>query len=505
MTKSVITKDPVATNNGQIGSILNVITSASDAKAYHKLWVNQLKFGYHPRIQEEFGSDLSEIFGPKANRRSVNQLTEDEINSKLKSIQNFSNPDFFVRKGRLVLENFGVINLVDLQIHKLKAFKQIIDPQTGMPVLYGLELDNYDQVEAFASGVPCAIDCIYVNVGDVQRPVDLVRQAKYMFGNFDSGSFTGAIGQIDSDLDGIVINDGQQGTTLTTDHRLLTIGVNFGVREGVVESARQLLITNIYKNPMKAFEVYRNQVIVAKGDAEAKRPIKQEDRAAYYLDKIVSEPKSRLKFRFEDSECKGGESNTVAQFLKLFQMYCGNDHNRRKPFQEAIRTTLIAFPGKKVTSESVWGLTELYTQLIAQQGAKTITDDLVHGIALVLGKQFKNSNDVWTKAKNSRDAFYPKTDDINEKYYGEKARGCIIASAIVESCKNMLSYERSMQSRGIKELELPTISLDGKSIFIPMPITKADGKSYTRPEATTKDASVSKDVIAEDIKEFLGA
>lgn len=493
--------------------IPNVITSAKDAKDYHQQWVSRLQFGYHPRLKEQFGEDLSEVFGPKSIRQSVSQLTDDEIRVKLKAIKSYSNDEFFVRKGRLVLDTFGTLSLVDLQIHKLRAFQQIIDPDTGKPVLYGLELDNYDSLEAFASGVPTLIDCLFVNVEDIQRPIDLFRQAQYYFGNYDSGSFTGAIGQIDTELDGIIINDGQQGTSLTTDHRLLTIGVNYGVREGLVESARQLLTTNIYKLPMTAFEIYRNQVIVAKGDVEEGKPIKQQDRAAYYLDKIVSDPKSRLKFKFEGSICQGGESDTVAQFLARFKQYCGNDYGKRKPFQEAIRTTLIAFPGKRVTQEAVWGLTELYSQLIEQKGAKAITDDLIHGIALVLSKQFKNSNDVWSRAKKSRNDHFPKKDDgTNDRYHGEMVRGCLIGSGIIEACKNMESYSRNNQSRGVKSLNLPEIYFENMKIVIPMPITQADGKAYERPSSTNikaepvmKQVRAEAEPLMEEVEEFLNA
>jgi hypothetical protein len=41
--------------------------------------------------------------------------------------------------------------LIELQILKLKALQKIQDPLTGKPVLYGLQLDDYDLGVAFAT------------------------------------------------------------------------------------------------------------------------------------------------------------------------------------------------------------------------------------------------------------------------------------------------------------------------------------------------------------------
>jgi hypothetical protein len=461
---------------------ISVITSAADALAYHKQWTSSIVLGYHPRIIKEFGdADLTDIFGPVGKRVSVRQLSEEEIESKVNAVRGFTHSDYYMEKGRLNLSSFGIINLIELQILKLRALKWIKDPLTDKPVLYGLQLDDYDLGVAFATGVPTNADICYVNVADVQRPIDMVRQMEYYLGNFDSGSVTGIIGRVDSSQDGIIIDDGQQGSTLALDHRLLTLGVNFGVRQGVGEDARLLLLSNIYKNPMKPFEIYKNQVIVAKDTAINKggeKYIATSDRAAYYLDKICSDTKSNIRFKFEDSKIAAGECNTVAQFLKLFKIYCQSEYASRFVFQSAIRVTKKAFPFKAITQECPWMGSELFKQM----PRKDVTEELIEELSEILGKQFVNSHDVWKCTSKARDAQYPKDDDRNERYYGEVVKGPLMAAAIVDLCRNYTAYRRAQPgAKTVKELTLPDIvDAAGRPIVISMPFRKPDGKDFDR-------------------------
>ena len=465
---------------------INVITSAADALAYHKQWTSSIVLGYHPRIVKEFGdADLTEIFGPVGKRTSVRQLSEEEIESKVNAVKGFSDSNYHMEKGRLNLSSFGIINLIELQILKLKALQKIQDPLTGKPVLYGLQLDDYDLGVAFATGVPTNADICYVNVADVQRPIDMVRQMEYYLGNFDSGSVTGIIGRVDSSQDGIIIDDGQQGSTLALDHRLLTLGVNFGVRQGVGEDARLLLLSNIYKNPMKPFEIYKNQVIVAKDTAINKggeKYIATSDRAAYYLDKICSDTKSHIRFKFEDSKIAAGECNTVAQFLKQFKTYCGSEYAHRFVFQSAIRVTKKAFPFKAITQECPWMGSELFKQM----PRKDVTEELIEELSEILGKQFVNSHDVWKCTSKARDAQYPKEDDKNERYYGEVVKGPLMAAAVVDLCRNYTAYQRSLPgAKTVKDLALPDIvDANGRPVVISMPFSTPDGKEFNRNAST---------------------
>ena len=459
------------------------ITSIEEAKQYHKSWTGAIKKDYHPDVKARFGEDLTDIFGPPAIRKSVRLLTKEERESKLKAIKNFVDEEYFVSRGRLMVEP-KIISLPALQIKAFEAYQQINDPATDQPVLYGLELDDYALSEAFVSGVPMDIGLLYINT-DIQRPLDLVRQAEYMFGNYDSGSFTGAIGRIDEENDRIIVDDGQQGTALTANHRVSTIGVNFSIRQSRAEDARLLLVTNIYKLGMKPFEIYRNQVVVATDDAmrNGVESIKPSDKAAYWLHQIVSDKSSAITFKFEDAQVGSGECRTVKQILKLFDRYADSDYQKRWAFQTAIKTQNIAWPNKPVTSEGIWALSELYTQMKDQipNAKKVLTDTVIHEIAGILHKHFPNSNRMWNDAKTIRNKLHPKGTDETDRYHTETARGPIMAAMIVDLCHNYTAMKRELDGKPtVKDLPLPNITYEGRPVIMSLGATKPDGKLFVR-------------------------
>lgn len=485
---------------------VKTITSIEEAKQYHQSWTKAIKKDYHPDVKSRFGEDLTDIFGPPATRKSVRLLSKEERESKLKAIKNYVNDEYYVSRGRLMVEP-KIISLPALQIKAFEAYQQIIDPMTEQPVLYGLDLDDYALAEAFVSGVPMDIGLLYINT-DIQRPLDLVRQAEYMFGNYDSGSFTGAIGRIDGENDRIIVDDGQQGTALTANHRVSTIGVNFSVRQSQAEDARLLLVTNIYKLGMKPFEIYRNQVVVATDDAmrNGVESIKPSDKAAYWLHQIVSDKSSAITFKFEDAQVSKGECRTVKQILKLFDRYADSDYQKRWAFQTAIKTQNIAWPNKPVTSEGIWALSELYTQMKDQipNAKKVLTDTVIHEIAGILHKHFSNSNKMWNAAKDVRDKLHPKGTDETDRYHTETARGPIMAAMIVDLCHNYTAMKRELDGKPtVKDLPLPSITHDGRPVVMSLGATKPDGKAFVRD---TEEVGVELPTTSNvEVEEFLNA
>lgn len=484
------------------------ITSIEEAKQYHQSWTKAINKDYHPDVKARFGEDLTDIFGPPAIRKSVRLLTKEEREKKLKAIKNYVNEDYFVSRGRLMVEP-KIISLPALQIKAFEAYQQICHTEEdgGQPVLYGLELDDYALSEAFVSGVPMDIGLLYINT-DIQRPLDLVRQAEYMFGNYDSGSFTGAIGRIDEENDRIIVDDGQQGTALTANHRVSTIGVNFSVRQSQAEDARLLLVTNIYKLGMKPFEIYRNQVVVATDDAMKGKngvdDIKPSDKAAYWLHQIVSDKSSAITFKFEDAQVSKGECRTVKQILKLFDRYADSDYQKRWAFQTAIKTQNIAWPNKPVTSEGIWALSELYTQMKDQipNAKKVLTDTVIHEIAGILHKHFPNSNKMWNAAKDIRNKLHPKGTDETDRYHTETARGPIMAAMIVDLCHNYTAMKRELDGKPtVKDLPLPNITHDGRPVVMSLGAKKPDGKVFVRD---TEEVAFELKTESE-VEEFLNA
>lgn len=461
---------------------LEVISSVEQAVEYQKAWVNaiQLEPGYHQAVKDRFGDDLSEIFGPRDMRKKVKTLSNPERQAIYKAVKHAKKVPG-VERGRLVSNQSEIISLPALQIRVFDAFRKILNPLTGKPVLYGLQLDHGDIAEAFASGQPTDIGLMYI-LTDVQRPIDLNRQIRYMLGNFDPALFTGVIGRLDLERGGIIVDDGQQGTVLTTAHGFKTIGVNFSVRQGPAEDARLLLVSNTYKLPMTPFEIFRNQVIVAEDDAMRKGigNIKPEDFAAYNLNRIVTEPGTEIQFKFEGTGISAGQCNTVKQILKLFKQYAESDYLKAFAFKQAIKTVKLAWPSKPITSEGIWALSELFTQFQSQK--IKVDDVMIHRIADILSKEFVSANTMWSNAKNIRDKNYPKSDDANNRYHGEGVKGPLMASMIVELIYNHLEMQRSQPGAPtVKQLQLPVIvDADGKTVVISKGATDPSGKEFIR-------------------------
>ena len=483
---------------------LEIIKSVTQAIEYQQAWVNsvQLEPGYHQQVKDRFGDDLFDIFGPRDQRRAVRELSLEEVDTILKAVRTARGVPG-VEKGRLVSQKSEIVSLPALQIRVFEAFQKIINPDTGKPVLYGLQLDVGDVAYSFASGVPTEIGLLHI-LTDIQRPINLERQMEYMLGNFDPALFTGVVGRVDEELGGIIVDDGQQGTVLTTAHGFQTIGVNFSVRQGDAEDARLLLVTNTYKLPMTPFEIYRNQIIVAKDDAMnfGIDNIKQSDKAAYNLNRIVTEPGTEIEFKFEGTGISAGQCNTVKQILKLFKNYAKSEYKNSFAFKQAIKAVKIAWPAKPITSEGIWAFSELFTQMVKQFGKKSVDDVLVHRVANIVGREFVSANKLWDVAKKARDAQYPKSEDANERYHGEGVKGHVMASMIVDLVHNYNDVERHQQGKPtVKDMVLPNVrDKQGRSLLITKSATTPDAKQHTRAGQDTKTIMLTN---SKEVESFL--
>jgi hypothetical protein len=492
---------------------------------YHKNWTSNLEFGYHKDITNLFGEDLTEIFGPKAIRKSVRLLSSDEKESKINAIKKYTNTDLCVHSGRLIIDHLGVVSYVEMLKMVFTAYKNIIDPITNQPVFYGIQLDTFDHKEAFANGVLVPQDIVYFNVEDIQRPTSLVREAQIVFGNFDSACVYGMKARLDTALGGVISSDGLQGSTILGIQGVLTLPVGFTPREGLAADADILLTCGADALQMSEYDIYKARVTRAIETAKSSKEenIKPEDLASYYLDKIVSQPKSKINFRPESSVIGQDQCNTVSQFQKLFKKYCKEEFKHRESFEKAIHTVRIAWPKKPITSEAVWALTELYSQMDSKQRN---VKDLEHTIAAILARKWKKGYDVWSETSDARKTQYP-TKDKNGKtvlkwkdhYFnaGEDSKGYMMAAAIVDLCHNTTCYDRTQAGhKTVKDLDLPQVSnKDGQVFDINMPCITGDNKAFMRPNkkpletttASTIDTNpvTTTSVTADAIQDFLNA
>jgi len=503
--------------------MLKKVKTFNDLVDYHNNWTANIELGYHKDITDLFGEDMTEIFGPKASRKSVRLLSTEEKESKINAIKKYTNVDLCVHSGRLIIDHLGVVSYVEMLKMVFTAYQSIIDPMTGKPVFYGIQLDRYDHKEAFANGVLIPQDLVYFNVQDIQRPTSLIREAHIVLGNFDSACVYGMKARLDTELGGVVSSDGLQGSTVLGIQGVLTLPAGFTPREGLGADADILLTCGADALQMSEYDIYKARVTRAIETAKASKEenIKPEDLSSYYLDKIVSQPKSKIEFRPESSVIGQDQCNTVSQFQKLFRKYCKEQFKLRESFEKAIHTMRIAWPKKPITSEAVWALTELYTQMDSKQRN---VKDIEHTIANILARKWKKGYDVWSETSDARKEQYPtkdkhgKTLPWKDHYFnaGEDSKGYMMAAAIVELCHNTTCYDRTQAGhKTVKDLDLPVIkNTDGQIFDINMPCITADNKAFARPDK--KSIITSKEIptaIAEtnigisklEIEDFLNA
>ena len=484
--------------------MLKKVKTFNDLVVYHNDWTANIELGYHEDITNLFGQDMTLIFGPAALRKSVRLLSAEEKESKINAIKNFTDVNLCVHSGRLIIDHLGVVSYVEMLKMVFTAYKEIIDPMTNNPVFYGIQLDPYDHKEAFANGVLIPQDLVYFNVEDIQRPTSLIREAHIVLGNFDSACVYGMKARLDTELGGVVSSDGLQGSIVLGIQGVLTLPTGFTPREGLGADADILLTCGADALQMSEYDIYKARVTRAIETAKASKEenIKPEDRASYYLDKIVSQPKSKIEFRPESSVIGQDQCNTVSQFKKHFKRYCKEDFKLRENFEKAIHTMRIAWPKKPITSEAVWALTELYTQMDSKQrNAK----DIEHFIAHILARKWKKGYDVWGETSDARKAQYPTKDKYGktlpwkDHYFnaGEDSKGYMMAAAIVELCHNTTCYDRTQAgNKTVKDLDLPVIkNTDGQVFDITMPCITADNKAFVRPD--------KKPLVTESVKEVI--
>lgn len=482
--------------------MLKKVKTFNDLVDYHNNWTANIELGYHKDITDLFGEDMTEIFGPKASRKSVRLLSTEEKESKINAIKKYTNVDLCVHSGRLIIDHLGVVSYVEMLKMVFTAYQSIIDPMTGKPVFYGIQLDRYDHKEAFANGVLIPQDLVYFNVQDIQRPTSLIREAHIVLGNFDSACVYGMKARLDTELGGVVSSDGLQGSTVLGIQGVLTLPAGFTPREGLGADADILLTCGADALQMSEYDIYKARVTRAIETAKASKEenIKPEDLSSYYLDKIVSQPKSKIEFRPESSVIGQDQCNTVSQFQKLFRKYCKEQFKLRESFEKAIHTMRIAWPKKPITSEAVWALTELYTQMDSKQRN---VKDIEHTIANILARKWKKGYDVWSETSDARKEQYPtkdkhgKTLPWKDHYFnaGEDSKGYMMAAAIIELCHNTTCYDRTQSGhKTVKDLDLPVIkNTDGQIFDINMPCITADNKAFVRPD--------KKSVVTESVKE----
>jgi hypothetical protein len=492
-------------NDGQVATDVSAL--GQNAQTVIDTWRSSIEYGYPAEITDAFLEDLGSIFGPKSSRIPVSQLAQEDYDRKMDIIRRAKIPGLHVNKGKMILEHMGAVDFITAFNLVLRAFSKIIDTETGKNVLHGLQLSAFDLDEAVMSGIPVNVRFIKLNM-KAQREIDLSRIFKLLC-NFDSSLVFGAKGRFSKDENKVYINDGNHGTITLVFHGVITPPIGFSLKELAYIDYNQFIACNGDVLPITDYDIQKNRVNRAKSMLEVGIPVKKEDEAAYFLDKVLANCDVTL---VPNAAVPGpGESNLTSQFQKHFKTYCKNDYKNREVFEKALKIVRQAWPSSSVDHAPVWGLIEL----LNSQNTKMRTDATIIAIAEILAEKWASSQRVWSEVNTQLKAQFPQkekgkyTQWKDHRYTNTGNRGLMIGAAIKTLVENHEAWIRSQPGRkkGFN-LKLEPVTSNGGQLFeMDMPYTSTEcvkNFSTFKPSAidtTVVASNISADISMEDDEE----
>lgn len=452
-------------------------------------WRDCVEVGFPDEVSLPFGgADLPFVFGLKLERTPIQLLDANDYQRKLKAIKKYTNTDIHCVKGKLVLEPLGEVELITAINLVLQAFSEIVDPESAKPVLWGLQLRNFNKDEAVMTGVPIHIKYLRTNM-KAQRVIDLSRLFRLMCG-FDPSLIFGAKGRYSSEQECVFLNDGNHGTIACVLHGVLTPPVGFSAKESPWIDNNQFIACGLDVLPLTHYDLWKNQVNRAVSMKEHGREIKPEDLAAYNLNRVLVN--CGVKLVPEAITNPGPKKcNQTANLQKHFANYCQDEYKNRRLFEAALKTVVYAWPGSAVDHAPVWGLIELYRC----QPIKAINDNLIINVSRVLAEKWGSAKQVWDEVNRQIQLQYPRKDKQTKKISVWKDhrftqtgnRGLMIGAAIFTLINNREEWMRTQpgKNKGIDLKLVPVTNKEGQTFEMDLPYTsKTCTKNFTVFKAT---------------------
>jgi hypothetical protein len=267
----------------------------------------------------------------------------------------------------------------------------------------------------------------------------------------------------------------------------MTPPVGFSLKELSYIDFNQFIACNGDVLPITDYDIQKNRVNRGKEMLLAGLPLKKEDEAAYYLDKILTNCDVTLVPNAAESG--PGETNQTSQFQKHFKTYCQNEYKNREVFEKALRIVRQAWPGSAVDHAPVWGLIEL----LKSQPAKSRTDTLIVSLAEILAEKWTSSVQVWKEVNTQLKEQFPQkikgkyTQWKDHRYTNTGNRGLMIGAAIKTLVENHEAWVRSQPGRkkGFDLKLANVISNGGQEFEMDMPYTSSECvKNFSKFKAT---------------------
>lgn len=461
-------------------------------------WKKSIQFGYADSITSAYGEDLSIFFGPKEEQTPIRFLEPEDYQRKLGLIRRANLPKLNVSKGTLNLESMGTVDFVTAFKMALDALHAIIDPETGKPVLYGVQLQNYNLDEAVMNGLAVDQSLVAMNM-KAQRVIYLWRMFEIAM-NFDSSLVFGAKGRYASDEERVFLNDGMQGSMALALHGVKTLIVGFSMKDLAYIDFNQFLACNGDVVPITDYDFVKNHNGRAMEMLKEGLDVKLEDQPAYNLMKVLNDVNVTL---VPESATPGaGECKHTAHLQKHFREFCKDSYSNRFPFQMALKCVRNAWHFSAVDHAPVWGLTELFSQM----PKKEVTDDLLIKIGQVMSERWSSSGKVWSDVLKAIRSQYPEktkggkyTEWKDHRYTSSANRGLMIAAAIKSLADNREAYIRSQpgKQKGY-DINLPTPTKGGADFVVNIPYVYTDASGQVAEYSIEATPSTSTNKIDED-------
>ena len=465
-------------------------------------WKKSIINGYADSIQSAYGEDLSIFFGPKEERTPIKFLEPEDYQRKLQLIKRATLPKLNVSKGALNLESMGTVDFVTAFKMALDALNAINDPETGKPVLYGVQLQSYNLDEAVMNGLAVDQSLVAMNM-KAQRVIYLWRMFEIAM-NFDSSLVFGAKGRYAADEERVFLNDGMQGSMALALHGVKTLIVGFSMKDMPYIDFNQFLACNADVVPITDYDFVKVRNNRARAMLQAGLDVKLEDQPAYNLMRVFDNVS--ITPVPESATPGAGETKHTAHKQKHFKEFCKDNYSNRFAFEMALKCVRNAWHFSAIDHAPVWGLTELF----AQMPKKAVTDDLLIKIGQVMSERWSSSSRVWTDVLKGIRTQYPEktksgkyTEWKDHRFTSGSNRGLMIAAAIKSLIDNREAHIQLQpgKQKGY-DLKLPVVEKGGVDFTIDMPYvyTDVDGKVAEYTQMLTVDDFNNKAQKHEDDK-----
>jgi|TARA_Y100000389_G_scaffold42535_1_gene37240 hypothetical protein len=450
-------------------------------------WKKSIVNGYADSIQSAYGEDLSIFFGPKEERTPIKFLEPEDYQRKLQLIKRANLPKLNVSKGALNLESMGTVDFVTAFKMALDALNAVVDPETGKPVLYGVQLQSYNLDEAVMNGLAVDQSLVAMNM-KAQRVIYLWRMFEIAM-NFDSSLVFGAKGRYAADEERVFLNDGMQGSMALALHGVKTLIVGFSMKDMPYIDFNQFLACNADVVPITDYDFVKVRNNRARAMLQAGLDVKLEDQPAYNLMRVFDNV--NITPVPESATPGAGETKHTAHMQKHFKEFCKDNYSNRFAFEMALKCVRNAWHFSAIDHAPVWGLTELFTQM----PKKSVTDDLLIKIGQVMSERWSSSSKVWSDVLKGIRSQYPEktksgkyTEWKDHRFTSGSNRGLMIAAAIKSLIDNR---EQHIQAQPGKQkgydLVIPTVVKGGSDFTIDVPYVYTDTNGNVAEYSTLID------------------